>query len=424
MILRIGSLCSGYGGLDLAAEALFGARTVWHAEYDAAPSKILAERWPGVPNHRDITTTDWTTVEPIEILTAGYPCQPFSAAGKRKGTDDERHLWPYVRDAIRVLRPRFVLLENVAGHRSLGFDRVLGDLAEDGLHARWCSLRASDIGAPHHRERLFILAYPAYSASSGWDGWTRDAQRQAEEREAAAGSGEGVRAPDADRLGRGQGAGQSSAGEPEVAAAVGGHAALPDVVLPTPTATQYGSNQSASPGAAVRPSLDGVVRDMLPGVAVAYATGDLLPTPTTYDAKDDAHLPLHVDHPNLAAEAAVRVLPTPNASDATGGGADPASRVGHSNQVIDAVLTADLWGKHGPAIQRWEQVFRPAPSPTEPNKNGRPRLNAAFAEWMMGLPSGWVTDVDGLTRGDQLKAIGNGVVPQQARAAFQWLLSL
>ena len=124
--MRIGSLFSGYGGLDMAVEAVFpDARPAWFCEWDDAPSKILAHHWPDVPNYRDVTAVDWSAVEPVDIITGGYPCQPFSAAGRRKGTDDDRHLWPYVREAVRVLRPRYVVLENVAGHRSLGFDRVL-----------------------------------------------------------------------------------------------------------------------------------------------------------------------------------------------------------------------------------------------------------------------------------------------------------
>jgi DNA (cytosine-5)-methyltransferase 1 len=92
--MRIGSLCSGYGGLDLAALQLFPASVAWHCEYDPAPSKILEHHWPDVPNYRDITSLDFDSLPEIDILTAGYPCQPFSAAGRRKGTDDERHLWP------------------------------------------------------------------------------------------------------------------------------------------------------------------------------------------------------------------------------------------------------------------------------------------------------------------------------------------
>ena len=97
----------------MAALELFdGAGMAWHSEIDPAASKVLAHHWPTTPNLGDVTEIDWAAVEPIDILTGGYPCQPFSAAGKRKGSDDERHLWPYVREAIRHLRPRFTLLES------------------------------------------------------------------------------------------------------------------------------------------------------------------------------------------------------------------------------------------------------------------------------------------------------------------------
>lgn len=82
------------------------------------------------------------------------------------------------------------------------------------------------------------------------------------------------------------------------------------------------------------------------------------------------------------------------------------------------------WGKYGPAIDRWEQLTRPAPPPTEPNKNGNPRLSAAFSEWMLGWPEGWVTQVPGVNRNAQLRIIGNGCVPQQVIAALSWLLSV
>lgn len=121
----IGSLCSGYGGLDLGLTAAVGGNVVWHAETDPAAARVLAERWPGIPNLGDITTVDWTTVPDVDWLTAGYPCQPYSEAGQRKGTDDERHLWPAVARAIRHLRPRYVLLENVKAHLRRGFPSVL-----------------------------------------------------------------------------------------------------------------------------------------------------------------------------------------------------------------------------------------------------------------------------------------------------------
>ena len=157
--MKIGSLCTGYGGLDMAVEAYFDAEMVWCAENDKKASQLIVERF-NKPNHGDIKQIDWNSVEPIDILTAGYPCQPFSHAGHRKGTQDERHIWPYIIEAISKLRPRIVVLENVRGHLSLGFKEVLKDLAQNGYDARWRVVRASDIGAPHQRARLFIIAYP------------------------------------------------------------------------------------------------------------------------------------------------------------------------------------------------------------------------------------------------------------------------
>ena len=117
--MRIGSLFSGYGGLDLAAQQYFGGDLTWYSEIEPSACKILAAHHPIVPNLGDITAVDWATVEPVDVLTGGYPCQPFSHAGKRKGSSDERHLWPFVAVAIDALRPRVVVLENVRGHLTL-----------------------------------------------------------------------------------------------------------------------------------------------------------------------------------------------------------------------------------------------------------------------------------------------------------------
>ena len=160
---RLGSLCSGCGGLDLAAMAVFGAVPVFHAETDPAAARVLAHRFPGVANLGDITAIDWSAVPRVDVLCAGYPCQTDSLAGQRKGVDDARWIWPAVAGAVRVLRPRIVLLENVLGHVSLGFRRVLGDLAELGFDAEWLVCAASDLGACHQRKRLFVLAWPADS---------------------------------------------------------------------------------------------------------------------------------------------------------------------------------------------------------------------------------------------------------------------
>ena len=157
--MKIGSLCTGYGGLDMAVEAYFNAEMVWCAENDKYASKLIEQRF-NKQNYGDIKQIDWDKVESIDILTAGYPCQPFSHAGHRKGLEDERHIWPYIIKAICTLRPRIVVLENVRGHLSLGFKEVLKDHAENGYDARWQVVRASDVGAPHQRARLFIIAYP------------------------------------------------------------------------------------------------------------------------------------------------------------------------------------------------------------------------------------------------------------------------
>jgi DNA (cytosine-5)-methyltransferase 1 len=143
----------------MAVHEVLDGEMVWYSEFEKHPSTLLAQRFPGVPNIGDLTKVDWASLPSIEILTGGYPCQPFSQAGKRLGEDDPRHLWPHIREAIRVLRPRITFLENVSGHRSKGFSSVLRDCAEDGLNVRWTSVRASDVGAPHRRERLFFAVH-------------------------------------------------------------------------------------------------------------------------------------------------------------------------------------------------------------------------------------------------------------------------
>jgi DNA (cytosine-5)-methyltransferase 1 len=158
--MRVGSLFTGYGGLDMAV----GGDLAWYAEIEPAACQVLEAHYPNVPNLGDIKAIDWSTVEPVDILTGGYPCQPFSHAGSRKGKNDERHLWPYVRDAIYALRPRYAILENVSGHLTLGLADVLSDLTQIGFNAEWGTYRASDIGAPHRRERVFIIAHASRGA--------------------------------------------------------------------------------------------------------------------------------------------------------------------------------------------------------------------------------------------------------------------
>jgi DNA (cytosine-5)-methyltransferase 1 len=164
--VNVGSLFSGIGGLDLGLERA-GMNVVWQSEIDPYACRVLAKHWPHVPNLGDVTTIDWSTVERPDLICGGYPCQPFSLAGVRRGEDDPRHLWPHFRDAIRHLRPRFALLENVPGHLSLGFGRVLGDLAELGYDCEWDCIPAAAVGAPHLRYRVFVVAYADSASEPG-----------------------------------------------------------------------------------------------------------------------------------------------------------------------------------------------------------------------------------------------------------------
>ena len=156
-------LCAGYGGLGIAVEALTGDTVVAVAESDPAASTVLAERFPGVPNHGDMRLIDWYQfVGEINIVSAGFPCQNISNAGRREGIKGDRSsVWFDVAEAIRVIRPRYAFLENVAGLRSRGLGPVLTSLHEIGYDAKWTMLRASDIGSCHHRERWFCIATPA-----------------------------------------------------------------------------------------------------------------------------------------------------------------------------------------------------------------------------------------------------------------------
>jgi DNA (cytosine-5)-methyltransferase 1 len=208
----IGSLCTGIRGLDLAVQAMWGGEVAWHAEIDPSCSAWLERNSPGVPNLGDIKKVEWSTVPRVDVLTAGFPCQPFSHAGRRKGEDDERHLWPAVAEAIRVLRPGRVVLENVPGLRSLGLGRVLADLASMGYVGRWGSVRASDAGAPHQRDRIFVVATDSRCGDAERHGEPGDvarpsgeAQGEGDQRERCgdAAGDRGAVAPDSSRLGRG-----------------------------------------------------------------------------------------------------------------------------------------------------------------------------------------------------------------------------
>lgn len=158
--LTVGSLFSGIGGLDLGLERA-GMTVRWQVENDAYCQRVLAKHWPDVPRYGDIKELDPHALEPVDLICGGFPCHDISQAGERRGITGERSgLWVEFARVVRHLRPRFVLVENVGDLAVRGLSTVLGDLAAIGYDAEWQSIPAAALGAPHRRERLFIVAYP------------------------------------------------------------------------------------------------------------------------------------------------------------------------------------------------------------------------------------------------------------------------
>lgn len=154
--MRHQDLFSGIGGFALAARWA-GIKTVGFCEIEEFPRKVLQKNFPNVPIHRDIHDLDGSDYAGIDIITGGYPCQPFSVAGNRGGTKDPRHLWPEMLRVITQARPAWVVCENVTGHVTLGLDKVLTDMAEQGYTGRPFIIPACAKNAQHRRERLWLV---------------------------------------------------------------------------------------------------------------------------------------------------------------------------------------------------------------------------------------------------------------------------
>jgi len=416
--VRIAELCAGYGGLALAAKILHpDVELAWVCETDPDATKILQHNHPETPNHGDITRVDWAGVAPVDLLAAGFPCQPFSLAGKQRGGADERHLWPTgVLPAIETLRPRRVWLENVPGLLASGggsvFKQILSDLCRCGYTVRWQTTGACAVGACHHRHRVFVHA--TLDASAPPDDAMFGLPIQTIRKWSAAGMAQG--------------------GEYwEMSAQACGAA---DLTLPTPTARD--AERGSGWGDRVGRPLSEVIA-MLPtpvasdhtgagrglraagGVNLRTVTAALLPTPTarlgdnrTIPAATLAAARINSGRRNL--DDSVALLPTPRASDGAKGG--PNQRGSSGDLALPSAVQPERWGNWAQAVARHEShTSTHAPAPTETGIRGGRRLSPAFVEWMMTLPPGWVTDVD-ISRTAQIKALGNGVVPLHAAVAF------
>jgi DNA (cytosine-5)-methyltransferase 1 len=352
-----GSLCSGTGALDSAVPG----ELAWTAESNESATSVLKRAHPGVTNYGDITTADWASATPVDLLTSGDPCQSISVAGRQNASEDERFLWPHVMKVIDIVKPREIFLENVAnivsvalvkgapdwrGQRGSVLKLRLDNLREAGYAVRWTVLGACAVGAPHHRHRWFLRAWHV-----------------------------GADAPAAERI-------HNRCGAPR---------GTGRLLLPSPTT----ADGSGGPGRSAK-------RDGGDNLRTAVT---LLPTPRASDVGTPGRRSSEGWRPQLGqAVLEGTLLPTPVARDGEG-----RSEGGE-----------EYWGRFAGAVALWEQVTgTSAPEPTEPNSRGGRRLNPALSEWMMGLPRGFLTDH--LSRNEALRCAGNGVVPLQATAAWDLL---
>lgn len=360
----IGSLFSGYGGLDLGVQMALGSgELAWVSDIEPGPKAILKHHHPNVENLGDVTQVDWTQVEPVDVIAGGSPCQDLSLAGVRAGMKPGTRsgLWESMFNAVRTIRPHLVVWENVLGAlsanafslmeqregrlgngadrpvlRALG--RVLGDLASIGYDAQWASVRASDVGACHRRARVFVVGFPH------GDRWWLDRA-----------------------LNTARPTSPTTGGRVEERK-----------MFATPAAN-LGSRGSRHPE-----------KQKQGGHAIGL---------------DD-----QCEH----------LLPTPTASCMDG---RKSERFSEGRTTFYDLVEYEKFGEFKDAIRVQEQAFgMSAPDPTVIGNTGRALLNPAFVEWMMGLPPGHVTSPEiGISRQLQLKALGNGVVPQQAATAIRFM---
>lgn len=176
--MRHVDLCSGIGGFALGFEWAGLSSPVMFCDFEPWCQKVLAKNWPSVPIANDVkelASDPKGNVPDCDILTAGYPCQPFSLAGKRRGEADDRHIWPHILKIVAHKRPTWVVFENVYGHLSMGLDEVLSDLEAEGYTTRPFIVPACGVNAPHKRDRIWIVGY---TENIGWDRRSEAARRE------------------------------------------------------------------------------------------------------------------------------------------------------------------------------------------------------------------------------------------------------
>jgi DNA (cytosine-5)-methyltransferase 1 len=179
MMLRVLDLFSGIGGFSLGLERTGGFETVAFCEYEKFPRSILKKHWPDVPCFPDVRTLKGSDIDgPVDVICGGYPCQPFSTAGQRRGKEDDRHLWPEFSRLVDELRPTWIIGENVAGHISMGLDDVLSDLEGQGYAARTFVIPACAVAAPHRRDRVWTVAHAPQLQRDGGGKHRKSSERQ------------------------------------------------------------------------------------------------------------------------------------------------------------------------------------------------------------------------------------------------------
>lgn len=185
MKLKVLDLFSGIGGFSLGLERTGGFETVAFCEIEDFPRKVLRKHWPNVPIVKDVRTLHAADLPvPVDVICGGYPCQPFSLAGKRAGAADDRHLWPEMFRLVQEIRPHWVIAENVAGHVNMGLDQVLSDLEGEGYETTAFIIPACAVNAPHRRDRVWIMAHSESARTGGRCGQANNKRRiPCEERE-------------------------------------------------------------------------------------------------------------------------------------------------------------------------------------------------------------------------------------------------